>query len=147
MATAGRRPRSGRADRGARPPAADPRVRGGRGVRAPLGAGPAGGPVQPRPEARLPVPADQPGAAVAPDGSLAVVYRTPAAASPDVRIPGGSANRALRHFDGYGPVIAHTVPAPEPASPRCCCSAGPPTERSRSSTAPGPTPARSSPGG
>ncbi|MEU1791060.1 PIG-L family deacetylase [Streptomyces sparsogenes] len=68
-----------------------------------------GGPVALRPLADLPVPGEQPGAVLTPDGSVAVVYRSPAAAVPYLH--GDGASVPLPHFEGYGPVAAHT-PAP-----------------------------------
>ncbi|TVL93628.1 PIG-L family deacetylase [Streptomyces sp. SAJ15] len=73
-----------------------------------------GGPVFARPLTGLPRPGNQPGAALAPDGSVAVVYRAPATAQPAVHTvlsahaPGET---PLRFFEGYGPVTAHTVRA------------------------------------
>ncbi|WP_431042776.1 PIG-L family deacetylase [Streptomyces sp. P1-3] len=74
------------------------------------------GPVLARPRSGLPVAGNQPGAALTPDGGIAVVYRTPAAALPTVHTVAPARPTApaeLRHFDGYGPVSAHTVRAPD----------------------------------
>ncbi|MFF6845724.1 PIG-L family deacetylase [Streptomyces antimycoticus] len=71
----------------------------------------AGGPVALRPSAGLPRPGGDPlGAAVAPDGSLALVYRTPAATVPAVH--GDDTSLTVRHFEGYGALAAHTVAEP-----------------------------------
>ncbi|MFE5161506.1 PIG-L family deacetylase [Streptomyces sp. NPDC056697] len=70
----------------------------------------AGGPVALRPPTGLPRPGgDPPAAAVAPDGSLALVYRTPAATVPAVH---GATSLTVRHFEGYGAIAAHTVAEP-----------------------------------
>ncbi|WP_062009964.1 PIG-L family deacetylase [Streptomyces hygroscopicus] len=69
-----------------------------------------GGPVALLPPAGLPGPGGDPlGAAVAPDGGLALVYRTPAATVPTVH---GDTARTVRHFEGYGSIAAHTVAQP-----------------------------------
>ncbi|MBL1102299.1 PIG-L family deacetylase [Streptomyces sp. 205] len=74
------------------------------------------GPVTLLPPTGLPRPGDQPGAAVAPDGSLSLVYRTPAATVPGVHklgdMAGAGAGLTVRHFEGYGPVAVHTVAKP-----------------------------------
>ncbi|MFH8985232.1 PIG-L family deacetylase [Streptomyces varsoviensis] len=76
----------------------------------------------------LPQPGGQAGATLAPDGSITVVYRTPAAVQPVVHTftppeLGGDAQQTaadvaarsmksstLQHFDGYGPIGTHTLP-------------------------------------
>ncbi|MFT2014308.1 PIG-L family deacetylase [Streptomyces sp. 796.1] len=83
-----------------------------------------GGPVYFQPLTGLPQPSHQPGVALAPDGTLALVYRAPAAPSPlayrlataagdggpRAAIDGRELHgTALRHFDGYGPITALTV--------------------------------------
>ncbi|AQA13377.1 PIG-L family deacetylase [Streptomyces malaysiensis] len=69
-----------------------------------------GGPVTPRPPSGLPRPGgDQLGAAVAPDGTLTLVYRAPAATVPAVH---GETSLTVRHFEGYGAIAAHTVTEP-----------------------------------
>ncbi len=75
----------------------------------------------------LPQPGGQPGATLAPDGSITVVYRTPAAVQPVVHTftppdVGGDAQQTaadidaksmksstLKHFEGYGPIGAQTL--------------------------------------
>ncbi|MET8177890.1 PIG-L family deacetylase [Streptomyces sp. NPDC005336] len=70
----------------------------------------AGGPVTLRPPTGLPRPGGDPvGAAVAPDGSLALVYRTPSATVPAVH---GAAGATVPHFEGYGAIAAHTAAEP-----------------------------------
>ncbi|MCP9210067.1 PIG-L family deacetylase [Streptomyces sp. NEAU-Y11] len=69
------------------------------------------GPVTLMPPTGLPRPGNQPGVAVAADGSLSLVYRTPAASVPGVHPLDGGAGRTVPHFEGYGPVAAHTVTA------------------------------------
>ncbi|MGW4076390.1 PIG-L family deacetylase [Streptomyces asiaticus] len=70
----------------------------------------AGGPVALRPPSGLPRPGgDQLGAAVAPDGTLALIYRTPTATVPAVH---GETTLTVRHFEGYGAIAAHTVAEP-----------------------------------
>lgn len=66
-----------------------------------------GGPVALRPLAGLPLPGVQPGAAPAPDGSIALVYRSPA--DPVPYLHGTGTALPLRQFEGYGPVTAHAL--------------------------------------
>ncbi|MFD8869738.1 PIG-L family deacetylase [Streptomyces sp. NPDC059590] len=66
-----------------------------------------GGPVALRPLAGLPLPGVQPGAVPAPDGSIALVYRSPA--DPVPYLHGNGADLPLRQFEGYGPVTAHAL--------------------------------------
>lgn len=66
-----------------------------------------GGPVALRPLPGLPRPGEQPGAVPAPDGSIALVYRSPAGAVPYLH--GDGAALPLRPFEGYGPVTAHAL--------------------------------------
>ncbi|MFC0600554.1 PIG-L family deacetylase [Streptomyces palmae] len=84
-----------------------------------------GGPLVWRTAARIPASGDQPGAAFADDGSLTLVYRPPADARPYLyRLPAGGPLTSpedpafgaqpvgLRHFEGYGPLTAHSVRGP-----------------------------------
>ncbi|MGW2326741.1 PIG-L family deacetylase [Streptomyces sp. NPDC001700] len=73
-----------------------------------------GGPVALRTAAGLPRPGgNQIGAAIAPDGSLSLVYRTPAATVPALHgTESSTEGRTVRHFEGYGAIAAHTVPEP-----------------------------------
>ncbi|MFI1854621.1 PIG-L family deacetylase [Streptomyces sp. NPDC020480] len=66
-----------------------------------------GGPVALRPLAGLPLPGVQPGAVPAPDGSIALVYRSPA--DPVPYLHGNGVALPLRQFEGYGPVTAHAL--------------------------------------
>ncbi|MFH8366254.1 PIG-L family deacetylase [Streptomyces sp. NPDC018031] len=73
-----------------------------------------GGP-QPQPPTGLPVPGERPGAVLTTDGTIALVYRSPAGAQPYLYTLDpltGPASAPLRHFDGYGPVAALPVPVP-----------------------------------
>ncbi|MEU8822137.1 PIG-L family deacetylase [Streptomyces sp. NPDC048636] len=72
----------------------------------------ADGPVALLPPTGLPRPGDQPGAAPAADGSLSLVYRTPATTLPEVHRLGGGPGTTVPRFEGYGPVAAHTVATP-----------------------------------
>ncbi|KUJ70148.1 LmbE family protein [Streptomyces albus subsp. albus] len=84
-----------------------------------------GGPLEWSTAARIPASGDQPGAALAPDGTIALVFRPPADAQPYLyRMSAGgllssvqdhtlsSKPVGLRHFEGYGPLTAHTVRGP-----------------------------------
>ncbi|MEU4890747.1 PIG-L family deacetylase [Streptomyces sp. NPDC044780] len=72
-----------------------------------------GGPVTLRPPTGLPRPGGDPlGAAMAPDGTLALVYRAPAATVPAVHGDTTRTARTVRHFEGYGAIAAHTVAQP-----------------------------------
>ncbi|MBB5938142.1 PIG-L family deacetylase [Streptomyces zagrosensis] len=75
-----------------------------------------GGPVTAQPPTGLPIPGEQPAAALDPSGALLVTYRTPAAPDPIAYSIGGGAaasKRAptpLRAFDGYGPLATSYAP-------------------------------------
>ncbi|MFD0383023.1 PIG-L family deacetylase [Streptomyces stramineus] len=81
-----------------------------------------GKPVRHQPVKGLPQPGGLPGAALGPDGELALVYRTPATLQPAVYrfAPGPDdsagdfgdiATTELQDFAGYGPLAAHTLAA------------------------------------
>lgn len=72
-----------------------------------------GKPVRYAPLKGLPQPGGLPGAALGPEGALALVYRSPAAVEPVVHTftPGSEEMRSaeLQNFAGYGPLSAHTL--------------------------------------
>ncbi|MFE5873321.1 PIG-L family deacetylase [Streptomyces roseifaciens] len=72
-----------------------------------------GEPVRYAPLKGLPQPGGLPGAALGPEGALALVYRSPAAVEPVVHTftPGSEEMRTaeLPNFAGYGPLSAHTL--------------------------------------
>ncbi|MGW5861282.1 PIG-L family deacetylase [Streptomyces sp. NPDC055239] len=72
-----------------------------------------GGPVTARPRTGSQVPAGAPAAALEPDGHIALIYRTPAAATPYTYGPSAhAAGTPLPHFTGYEPVTAHVATEP-----------------------------------